>query len=67
MDLTEKRLCGLIPPFGDMNGGLARITSAYSFHLSSLVSVSYSNIWGATKSWRYMLTRDNLTMSGEMS
>src|SRR3990167_9113035 len=33
-----------MPPFGDMNGGFARMTSAYSFHLSCEVSVSYSAI-----------------------
>ncbi len=31
-----------MPPFGDMKGGLARMTSAYSFQRSWLVSVSYS-------------------------
>ena len=56
-----------MPPLGDMNGGLARMTSAYSFQRSSLVRVSYSRISGATKPCRYMLTNDSLTMSGEMS
>ena len=56
-----------MPPFGDMNGGLARMTSAYSFQRSSLVRVSYSKMWGAAKPCRYMFTSDNRTISGEMS
>jgi len=36
------RLWGLMPPFGDMKGGLARMTSANSFQRSSEVRLSYS-------------------------
>ena len=50
-----------------MNGGLARITSAYSFQRSSLVSVSYSKMCGSTKPCRYIFTSESLTISGEMS
>ena len=56
-----------MPPFGDMKGGLARITSAYSFQRSWLVSVSYSKMCGLAKPCRYMFTSDRRTMSGEMS
>ena len=66
-DCTEKRLCGIMPPFGDMKGGLARITSAYSFQRSSLASESYSWICGLTKPCKYRLTSESRTISGEMS
>ena len=43
------------------------MTSAYSFHLSCEVSVSYSAMCGSMKPCRYMFTSDSRTMSGEMS